>query len=113
MVTKRVNKFLNAPTFHQFLRKNQAVTLFRTMLVKARLIKSDDVRLNVMKEIRLQFRQNQCASDPAVIRMLITEAGRSLKQIEALGEESWKPADDTPAELYRVGTNWPWERSGE
>jgi hypothetical protein len=122
MVTKRVNKLINAPSFRQFMRQNQAVTLFRSMLVKTKTIQNEDLRENISKEIKSQFRQNQHITDPAVIKMLLIEGNRSLKQIEALGSENWGSNSTVPTstetnmsdddkERYRVGTDWPWDRN--
>lgn len=97
--------------------------MFRSMLVKARSIKNEDMRKSIMSEVKTQFRQNQDVRDPQVIRMLMAEGRRSLKQIESIAEDSNSIAIDsskaTTALLdpvradnqYEVGTGWPWERS--
>ena len=126
MSVKRVSKFVNAPSLQHFIRQQQVVSLYRSLLVEARKISNPDVSRGIRDQIKQEFRQHQYTVDSAFIKTALVEGNRSLKQIKSMfGTDFSTPisnppssnipserdvANDTESDM-RVGHGWPWERN--
>ena len=119
MSTKRLSRFANAPSLHQFIRKQQVLSLYRSLLLTARKIENPDVSKGILDQIKYEFRERQFTVDPAVIKTAIVEGNRNLQKIKSMfGTEKSSPhvepsgtnADEVD---MRVGQGWPWERNAK
>ena len=86
------------------MRKQKILTLYRSLIKSAIKIEDKELRQSIRVQIRNAFNENRLLSDTVAIKSCLTEAKRSLAQIEALSVKS------DSSEHVVVGTNWPWSR---
>ena len=80
----------------------------------------DDVTLRqeLKKQILFDFKQHKDTKDNLLIRTLIQEGNRNLKQLQSLSSknqanndnESWLSQKDPDDERGRVGKGWPFSK---
>jgi primosomal protein N'' len=92
--------------FALFIKRQKVLVLYRSLHRTARRIADADLRNSIREQIRSSFHINATLEDNTAIKACLTEANRSLAQIEALVESSSTSTDDQ----YTVGQDWPWAR---
>lgn len=102
----------NVLPFQTFLQKAKVITLFRKFIRGANLIRSQELKIDIRKQIRENFKSNRDVSDPVVIRHLFQDANRQLKMLEGLCEEklSIKSSNNHSNDVI-IGKGWPWNRN--
>lgn len=94
--------------------------LFRSCLRACRNIDDTSLRQELKKQVLHDFKQHTDTKDNLLIRTLIQEGNRNLKQLQSLGsrnntkvindDESWLSQKDPEDERGRVGKGWPFSK---
>lgn len=105
----------NVVPFQVFLQRTKTISLFRKFIRGANFVSNQDLKLDIHKQIRDNFRSNSKVSDPVVIRHLFQDANRQLKMLEALSQEKSSNNSINNNSIKSndiiVGKGWPWSRS--
>ena len=90
----------------------------RSCLRAVRYIDDVSLRQDLKKQILFDFKQHKDTKDNLLIRTLIQEGTRNLKQLQSLGNkyqtndnESWLSQKDPDDERGRVGKGWPFSKT--
>lgn len=116
-MTRKTRLFLdNVLPFQAFLQRVKVISLLRQFIRRANLIRSPELKLDIRKQIRDNFRGNCHVSDPIVIRHLFQDANKQLKMLEGLGQEKHlSPVQPICDVVHKdktvVGEGWPWNRN--
>jgi len=95
--------------FALFIKRQKVLTLYRNMHRATRKVADTDLRRSITEQIQSAFRINSTLEDNSAIKACMTEANRSLSQIEALAETTVGPGGSSD-DQYVVGQDWPWSR---
>ncbi len=85
-------------------------------MLRACRVLDKDVRNDVEKQIKYEFRKNQHIKDTIVIKSLLTEGRNIYKQLAAMNpnkqidDDSWINSGDESDKRGRVGSGWPWQQ---
>ena len=95
-----------------FIRRSQSLSLFRKFFRASKGLE-DHIKFDVREMIRSDFKKNMNVTDDSMIKKLLVDGNRSLKQVTAMGtktieEDSWINTKDASDERGRVGSGWPW-----
>ncbi len=107
--------------FQVFLQRAKTISLFRKFIRGTNFVSNQELKLDIHKQIRDNFRNNSQVTDPVVIRHLFQDANRQLKMLEALGQEKSKSKstnnknnnnnnNNITSNDIIVGKGWPWSR---
>ena len=92
--------------FAIFIRRQKIFCVYRNMMRIVRKLDDVSLRKSIVSQIQLSFRGNRHLSDSAAIKSCLTEANRSLEQLQAMVDQ---PKEEETSK-YSVGTDWPWMR---
>lgn len=94
----------NIPGFGEYLRKRRVLSIFRSMLKATRQLEDKELRKSIKTEIVGTFKKCQSISDMMTIKTCISNAERTLTQLNSMVNNNGSSAQ------YRIGTEWPWSR---
>ena len=116
-MSKRLGKALS---LHDFIRKQQVISLYRQLLQCVKRLDDVSVRNSLKLEIRTEFHNGMTLKDNNAIKTAIINGQRSLTQLEDMTGgvksvtmskykgDSWLDTKDEVDVRGRVGTGWPW-----
>lgn len=119
--SKRLSQAMSYPAFMQRLR---VLGLYRAMLKSVQIIERQDIREDLLKQIKSEFLMNRNVKDPVAIRNLMSEGSRQLEMLKDMASpskdnhkskvplnhtSSWLDSSTEGDIKGRVGTGWPWQ----
>lgn len=119
---------INALPFKEFMRRKSVLDLYKSLIVQAKRIPDESLKVGLLSQIRSDFQRNKLITDNNTLKSLLAEGKRSLEQLNdmvasvsppaknSLRKEkspnvsAWIDSSTPDDERGRVGTGWPWSQ---